>query len=50
MHGIVAQFDGGQFEVIDDDKYVIFVDDNDFHDFGFIVFRKVKIDKDKKIN
>ena len=49
MHGIVAQYSGGKgFEVIDDDKYCIFVDKDD-QDNGFIVFRKVKVKKDGKM-
>jgi hypothetical protein len=38
----IASFDGKSCHVIDDDLYVLFVDDEDF-----VIFRKVKLDKRK---
>ncbi len=39
----IASFDGDNFYVIDDKQYLLFVDDEDF-----MIFRKVKLDKEKK--
>ena len=44
---VIAQYDGGRFEIIDDDEYVMFTDRDD-NDNGFIIFRKVKVKHEKR--